>query len=323
MSTLYLAFLAQHDDGAWHRLVDRLEPSVHPVDRAAVRIWFHLFPLALQRAIEESGDAARLARTLALAGRWRLADQIHTSHRFLYGHRFWPEAREAVAAFVARPAAPDSLDVAAHVKGLAGAVSDAHGLDAGVLTGIIAVALRTVQQVGLDAFRAAPAAVHLPPAQRALGPGEVLDARARLGRRGLLDRLRGGPPIWPVVFDEADPAARFPLVDSQHLTTAAGQDARDYRARDVRCSEGPIPVHCRSCSCGTCWVGVLSGREHLSPMDARERETLAECGYAEAAEPQPVIRLACMAQAAGPVTLVIPPWNGRVGRIARGSAPSR
>ena len=49
--TLFLAFLAQHDDEAWHRVVDRLEQAIHPVDRQATRIWFHLFPMRLQRAV--------------------------------------------------------------------------------------------------------------------------------------------------------------------------------------------------------------------------------------------------------------------------------
>ncbi|HUE89273.1 MAG TPA: hypothetical protein VMO26_24610 [Vicinamibacterales bacterium] len=41
MRELFLAFLAQHDDAGWLRVVDRIDPSIHPVDRAATRIWFH------------------------------------------------------------------------------------------------------------------------------------------------------------------------------------------------------------------------------------------------------------------------------------------
>jgi hypothetical protein len=29
-------------------------------------------------------------------GRWRLADQIDASHRFLYAHRFWPQVKHAI-----------------------------------------------------------------------------------------------------------------------------------------------------------------------------------------------------------------------------------
>jgi uncharacterized 2Fe-2S/4Fe-4S cluster protein (DUF4445 family) len=38
------------------------------------------------------------------------------------------------------------------------------------------------------------------------------------------------------------------------------------------------------------------------------------CGYLNTTEPKPVIRLACMARVSGNVTIVIPPWNGVVGR---------
>jgi hypothetical protein len=48
-------------------------------------------------------------------------------------------------------------------------------------------------------------------------------------------------------------------------------------------------------------------------MEPRERATLEALGYADSPEPRPVIRLACMVEGHGPVTLVIPPWNGQVG----------
>jgi hypothetical protein len=76
-------------------------------------------------------------------------------------------------------------------------------------------------------------------------------------------------------------------------------------------------------------VGVLSGADTLTPMDERERAKLAECGVHQDAEPRggpaTVIRLACMTQADGPVSIVIPPWNGLVGRVltrVRAGTPS-
>ena len=43
--------------------------------------------------------------------------------------------------------------------------------------------------------------------------------------------------------------------------SAAQSDKREYKQLEPRCTpnEGPIPVECRAASCGTCWVGVLSG----------------------------------------------------------------
>jgi ferredoxin len=79
-------------------------------------------------------------------------------------------------------------------------------------------------------------------------------------------------------------------------------------------------VQCRTASCGTCWVGVLGGAQKLSDVDALEKRRIREFGYLETDEPKPLIRLACMAQASGNVTIVIPPWNGVFGKFLRASA---
>jgi ferredoxin len=81
--------------------------------------------------------------------------------------------------------------------------------------------------------------------------------------------------------------------------------------------EGPIPVECRSASCGTCWVGVLGGADRLADVAAREGKKIKEFGYIDTAEPKPLIRLACQAQAQGAVSVVIPPWNGQFGKYLR------
>lgn len=313
MRELFLAFLAQHDDAAWLRVIDRVQPSIHPVDRAATRIWFHFFPLALQRAMEQPA-AADLARLMTLAGRWRLAEQIDRSHAFLYGHQYWRHARRVVLEYSEAPGAPGSLDLGAQIHEAAQRAAQSAGADPPLLVGITAVALRTLQQVGPEALAASPGDVLGPGIYEGKTADEVLALRQRQDPQGLFGFLRGNRKQWTVTFNERLPAARFPLIHSQHLTTAAALDARQYRAADPRCSEGPIPVQCRSCSCGTCWVGVLSGAETLSAMETREREKLAEIGV-EAEGSHPQMRLACMTQAFGAVSIVIPPWNGLVGRV--------
>ena len=48
--------------------------------------------------------------------------------------------------------------------------------------------------------------------------------------------------------------------------TASQKDrSQDWQEQDERCWEGPVPIECTSASCGTCWVGVLGGREKLRP----------------------------------------------------------
>ncbi|MGE0042943.1 MAG: hypothetical protein AB7H88_20910 [Vicinamibacterales bacterium] len=318
---LFLAFLAQHDDAAWLRTIDRLGGAIHPVDRAATRIWFHFFPLALERALAASEDPDALARRLLLQGHWRLGDQVDTSHAFLYGHRYWPAVKPAVLAFAGRGTAPGSLDLGALIHELAREVARETGVAENLLVGMAAIGLRTLEQAGPGVFAATAAEVRVPEAWARLSPDAVVRARARDDSQGLFGFLRGDRKRWSVVFDERDPAARFALTNSQQITSGAALDTRDHRARDPRCSEGPIPVHCRSCSCGTCWVGVLGGAEKLSAVEPRERDKLRTCGYGESDESHPVIRLACQAQAYGAVTIVIPPWNGQLWRLARETAP--
>jgi hypothetical protein len=62
---------------------------------------------------------------------------------------------------------------------------------------------------------------------------------------------------------------------------------------------------------------VLGGAEKLSDVTAREGKQIKLFGYIETEEPKPLIRLACMAQSAGAVSIVIPPWNGVFGKYLR------
>jgi len=314
---LFLAFLAQHDDAAWLRVVDRLEQSMHPVDRAATRIWFHLFPLSLQRLMERP-DAADLARQMTLAGRWRLADQIDRSHASLFGHQHWLVAKRAALEFVSGAQPPGSLDLGAQIQELAARAAAGAGAPRSEVLGIAAVALRTLQQVGTEALQASSGQLVEPGLYAGLTAEQVVRLRERGPRAGWRRFLGGARRQSDVTFNERDHSAKFPLIHSQHLTSAAALDTRDYRRVEPRCSEGPIPVHCRACSCGTCWVGILAGASTLSPMEAPEREKLAECGVLQDLNwggGAPVIRLACMTQADGPVSVVIPPWNGLLGRV--------
>lgn len=314
---LFLGFLAQHDDEAWQRVVDRLQGAMHPVDRAATRAWFQFFPMRLQRAVEQAADPAALVHYLRIQGRWRLDEQREASHWFLYGHRYWATIREIVRAFAARPIAPGSLDLGAQIQQMAREGAGRLGVDPSWVVGITAVALRTLQQVGLPDLPAGPPAV-VSVAGRDRTADQVVAGREAGVSPGWFGFLRGRRRTFEVTFDERPPARRFPIIAMQHITTAAQLDSRDYRSEDPRCTEGPIPVQCRSCSCGTCWVGVIAGADRLSPVEPKERTTIAALGYLDSSETHPVVRLSCMAEAQGPVTIVIPPWNGQVGaRLGR------
>ena len=313
---LFEAYLNRHDDSSWSEIVRTLLPSIHEIDRTATEIWFYFFPLSLLRALEQADDADQLARTLCLSGSYLLKDQIDSSHAFLYGHQFWPQVKAAVSELAGSTNAPASLDLAAQIRGVAETVANRLNVDPALLTGITAVAFMTLQQVGAQVFSSAPGAVRKVTSK---SPAQILKDRAADDKQPFLTSLFNPDKIFSIIFDEHDPAAKFRLINTQHLTTAAANDKRDHRSRDPRCisGEGPIPVECRSAACGTCWVGVLAGSEKLSDVGALEWRKIREFGYIDTEEPRPLIRLACQAEAYGNVTIVIPPWNGTFGKYVR------
>ena len=313
--SLFEAFLNRHDDGAWREVIAKLQPAIHEVDRDATAIWFYFYPLALLRALQQAEDAGRLARRLQLQGKYYLSEQIDSSHAFLYGHRYWPQVKAAVAEYAA-DAQPASLDLAAQILEVAAQAAGRLKADRSLLVGVTAVAFMTLQQVGAAAFNAAPGRVSN---VHNKSPEQVVKGRARDDRQSLLALFKPDKE-FTVTFDENDPRAKFKVINSQHLTTASANDKRDYTGRDARCipEEGPIPVECRSASCGTCWVGVLGGREKLSEVAALESRRIREFGYIDTDEARPLIRLACQAQAYGAVSIVIAPWNGVFGKYVRG-----
>lgn len=316
---LFEAFLNRYDDHEWREIVRELRPSINEVDQTAVEIWFYFFPLALLRGLQQADDPDGLARKLSLEGNYLLKNQIDSSHRFLYGHRYWPQVKAAVSELAAGTGAPESLDLANLIRRVASDVADKASVDKSLLVGITAVALATLRQVGAEAFRSS-AGTDRNSSTKSSGksPEQIVSGRSRDDSQGLLSFFRPDK-IFTINFDEADSSANFKLINTQHLTTAAANDKRDYHSREPRCvvGEGPIPIQCRSASCGTCWVGVLGGAEKLSEVSGLEWRRMKEFGYIDTDDPQPIIRLACQAQAHGNVSIVIPPWNGEFGKFIR------
>ena len=317
MKTAFETYLEQQNEEAWAAALVTLLRSVHEVDRNATQIWFAFYPLSLHRVLQSTDDREKLARELLLQGDYELKDQIDSSHHFLYGHRFWPQVKRTVEKFsgtthVSGKLADQILDVARTVAG-------ELKKDESLLIGITAVAFMTVRQVGLEAFKAAPGAISLDNSHVKKSPEQILRERAKDDSQGLLGFLKTVDKQWTVTWDENDNRATYKLRQGTDLAWGAAEDqSRDWRAMDPRRIEGPIPVECRSASCGTCWVGVLGGAEKLSDVAVREGTKIKEFGYIETAEPKPLIRLACQAQASGAVSIVIPPWNGQFGKYLRG-----
>lgn len=311
-------FLNTIHEGTWAESLAELLPSIHEVDKNATRIWFKFFPLELHQAFENAEDPEALARQLLIQGDYRLKNQIDSSHKFLYGHRYWPEVKQAVSAHLESFRLNQPTTLADQILTIARSVADQRKTHASLITGITAVAFMTLRQVGATAFKESGGQVLLDPKQAKKTPERILAERARDDNQGLLRFLKTVDKKWTITYDETAERAKYRLNHLQDLAWGAADDrSRDWRALDPRRIEGPIPVECRSASCGTCWVGVLGGSEKLTDVATREGTQIKQFGYIDTADKKPLIRLACQAKAEGAVSIVIPPWNGVFGKYLR------
>ena len=311
-------FLAKHDEEAWSAALTTLLRSIHEVDQNATQIWFAFYPLALFQALKAADDPEKLRQVLLMQGTYDLKDQIDSSHTFLYGHRYWPEVKKAVEQH-AREFSSSDASLPDQISSVAEKVAQQVKADRSLTVGITAVAIMTVQQAGFDAFEKAPGKMLIDARHARKSPEQVLRERAKDDSQGLLGFLRTVNKKWTITYDENDERATYRMNHVQDLAWGAAEDrSRNWREIDPRRVEGPIPVECRSASCGTCWVGVLGGAEKLSDVAAREGKKIKEFGYIDTSEPKPLIRLACQAQTHGAVSIVIPPWNGVFGKYLKG-----
>lgn len=314
--TEFETYLNQHDEEAWSATLTTLLRSIHEVDRNATQIWFSFYPLSLFQALEQAEDPEQLAQQLLMQGNYRLKDQIDSSHTFLYGHRFWPEVKTVVQKYAREFKAGGSLSDA--ILAVAQDAAKQAKVDQSLVIGITAVAFMTIRQAGLEAFSTAPGKIQIDKKHARKSPADVLRERAVDDSQGLFAFLRTVDKKWTVTYDENDDRAKYRLNHLQDLAWGAADDrSRNWREVDPRRVEGPIPVECRSASCGTCWVGVLGGAEKLTDVAAREGKKIKEFGYVDTSESKPLIRLACQAQAQGAVSIVIPPWNGVFGKYLK------
>ncbi len=307
--------LNQLDDEAWVKIINELSPSMHPVDQRATRIWFAFFPIKLHRALADSPDPEEMAKSLLLKGRFRLSDQIDSSAEFLYGHRYWPDVKREITDFIAN--ADNTISLSDQIREVARRASSKLRVDRSLLVGITSVAFATLQQVGPALFnqQAQPGTVGK---NWKRSPEQIVADRSKDDGQGIFGFLKTVDKEFTVNFREQQPGCTFKIVNMQDVTMAATSDKRDHHSRDARCmpGEGPIPVECRTSSCGTCWVGVLSPTEKISPPGERETNRWRYFGYEGfTGEKDSPIRLACQIKAYGNVTIVIPSWNGMIGKL--------
>lgn len=319
MTTPFENFLNQHDEEAWSATLTTLLRSIHEVDRNATQIWFAFYPLSLFQALNRAEDAEKLARQLLIQGNYHLKDQIDSSHTFLYGHRYWPDVKSAVLRHASEFVEKETAALSDQILAVAQKAAQQVKIEQSLVIGITALAFMTIQQTDLELFEKSPGKILIDRKHAGKSPEQILRERAKDDSQGLLGFLKTINKKWTITYDENDDRAKYRMNHIQDLAWGAAADrSRNWREIDPRRVEGPIPVECRSASCGTCWVGVLGGAEKLSDVAAREGKKIKEFGYVDTSEPRPLIRLACQALAHGAVSIVIPPWNGVFGKYLKG-----
>lgn len=330
-------YLSKFTEADWLAAIDELLPCIHEVDRDAVQIWFRFYPLDLIRHIDTAENREATLTGLAFKGTIDLKDKIDTSHHFLYGHKFWPKVKRKIEKMVEEPLTPSNgtngpsksangktepagePELTDLIKEVACRTASKLNIERNLVNAIAAVGLATLNQVGLDAFKAASGEID-PNAKIAKSPEAAIAERQKDDSQGLLGFLKTIDKKFSVKFSGLNSAGKFPIIAAEEIASASQKDrTHAWQEQDARCWEGPVPIECTSASCGTCWVGVIGGREKLSDVAPRERRAMKVFGYNQPDDEKPFLRLACQAEASGNVTIVIPPWNAVFGKKVRGN----
>ncbi len=311
-------YLRKFNESEWQAAIDSLLPLIHEVDRNAVRIWFRFYPLALEQFLLAAPDVEEAKQNIALQGDFGLEDRIDTSHDFLYGHRYWKTVKAAIEA-ESQVFQNEAVDLGDEIKQIAAMAADRLKADTSLLIAITAIGFMTLNQVGIDKFKAATGEVAKPAGLSKKSPNAIVANRKEDDSQGLFGFLKTVNKKYSVIYDEPK-SGRFDIMSDQEIASASANDrSQNWQEKDARCWEGPVPVECTSASCGTCWVGVIAGEEKLSEVARRERRAVKVFGYDQTDDPKPLIRLACQTKAVGNVTIVIPPWNAVFGKKVYGN----
>lgn len=306
--------LAKFEEKVWSETIIDLASKIHKVDRNATQIWFRFHPLALLRFIESAEDKAKTLHQMAMQGDFDLKDQIDSSHKFLYGHRYWKTVKEEIEKR-AESFNASSANLKSEIETIAKSVSEKAKADQSLTLGISAIGLMTLLQAGFEAFKSAKGETEKPKGLMTKSPDQIVSERAKDDSQGIFGFLKTIDKKYTVSWEDKKSSGKFPLISEEDLATASAKEqSQDWRERDERCWEGVIPVECRSASCGTCWIGVIAGEEKLSDVQRLERKQMKIFGYNQPDEAKPFMRLACQAKAHGNVSIVIPSWNGVFGK---------
>jgi ferredoxin len=316
MNQAFIDKLETFNESDWLAAVESLLPTIHEVDRNAVQIWLRFYPLDLVRYLESAEDVEATMNGINLEGDFGLLDKIDMSHRFLFGHRYWPQAKQAVQARA--DAADDFSDLKSEISNLAKAIAKDAKVDEKLTTAIAVVGLMTLVQAGYEDLKNAAGIAEKPTGLMAKSPDAIVAERAKDDSQGVFGFLKTINKSFSVDFTSFATEGTFKIISNEEIASASQKDrSRDWQSLDSRCWEGPVPIECTSASCGTCWVGVVGGQEKLTEPSVRERKQMKVFGYNQPDDAKPFMRLACQAKASGNVDIVIAPWNAVFGKKVR------
>lgn len=319
MTTAFENFLNKFNEKQWRAVLTTVLSEIHAVDRNATQIWFGFYPLELFRYLQTAENREKAIQQFVMQGDYELKNQIDSSHRFLYGHRFWKETKNAIVNRMENFTS-ESADLADEIRSIAQNAANAAKTDVNLTVGITTVGLMTLVQVGFDAFKQSAGTVSIDEKMQKQSPQKIVEERAKDDSQGVLGFLKTVDKKWTVHYIDDTDSGKFRIMNDEEIASGAARDqSKNWVERDFRRGEGVIPVECRSAACGTCWVGVLGGAEKLSDVSPRERKQMKIFGYAQGEEAKPLMRLACQARTNGTVSVVIPPWNGVFGKKVYGN----
>ena len=203
-------YLAKFNEADWLAAVEELLPCIHEVDRNAVQIWFRFYPLDLMRYVAAAEDREETLRGFALQGDFELKDQIDTSHHFLYGHRYWKTVKAAIEAeaVVFTDQAPTLIE---EIKAIGMLVAEKLKIERQMVNAIVAIGLATLNQVGIDAFKAASGEVEKPTGIMSKSPNAVIAERAKDDSQGLFGFLKTIDKKFSVKYDNGRSTASLTL----------------------------------------------------------------------------------------------------------------
>jgi len=322
MKTKLETFLDNYDEKSWLAAIENLLSAIHDVDKNAVQIWFRFFPLELFRYLQSAEDKEKAIQKFVMQGNYELKNQIDSSHKFLYGHRFWTETKAEIqrrAESFNNETNNEKPDLSGVIEQIGQAVAGKMKVDKSLTISIAAIGLMTLVQAGYEDFVNAKGETEKPKGLLFKSPDAILKERLKVDSQGILGFLKTVDKKYTVVYDETVSGGKFSIINDEEIASASARNqSKNWKEMDERCWEGVIPVECRSAACGTCWVGVLEGEEKLSEVSRMERKQMKVFGYNQPTEAKPFLRLACQARGYGAVSLVIPPWNGVFGKTVYG-----